>query len=164
MFFTDADRQVYLGLLRQYAARHVLAIKAYCLMSNHTHLVAVPATAESLCGALKPLHLRYAQHVNWTQKLCGRLWQGRFFSCALDDAHYRWAVRYVERNPVRAGLVARAEDYPWSSAAAHCGQRHDPLVAEAPDFADAVGDWTAWLRDPEDEATLQSLRLHTRTG
>ncbi len=65
----------------------------------------------SLAGALKPLHTRYAQHINRTRGVSGRLWQGRFFSCPLDEEHLWSAVRYVERNPVRAGLVERAEDY-----------------------------------------------------
>jgi REP element-mobilizing transposase RayT len=80
-----------------------MAVVAYCLMTNHVHLVVIPRTAQSLAGALKPVHLGYAQHVNWTRGLTGRLWQGRFFSCGLDDAHLLSAVRYVERNPVRAG-------------------------------------------------------------
>lgn len=164
VFFSDEDRQVYLTLLAQYAVLHRMEVKAYCLMSNHVHLVAVPATANALCGALKPVHLRYTQHVNWSQKVSGRLWQGRFFSCALDDAHFLRAVRYVERNPVRAGLVAHAEDYAWSSAAAHCGLRTDPLVSEAPEFASQIGDWKAWLREPDDEVMNEALRHNTRTG
>jgi putative transposase len=81
VFFTDADRARYLELLSKYATRSGLAIQAYCLMSNHVHLVAVPQGEASLSAALKPLHMRYAQHVNWTQRISGRLWQGRFFSC-----------------------------------------------------------------------------------
>jgi putative transposase len=93
VFFCDGDRRVYLELLQKYAQRHGLDIVAYCLMTNHVHLVVVPHTAQALAGTLKPLHLRYAQHVNWTQGLTGRLWQGRFFSCGLDDAHLFSAVR-----------------------------------------------------------------------
>jgi putative transposase len=164
VFFSDEDRLVYLKLLAQYATLHGLDVKAYCLMTNHVHLVAVPATANALSGALKPVHLRYTQHVNWTQNVSGRLWQGRFFSCALDDAHFLQAVRYVERNPVRAGLVAHAEDYPWSSAAAHCGLRVDALVSKAPGPARDIGDWKTWLREPDDETANEALRRNTRTG
>jgi putative transposase len=164
VFFSDQDRRVYLELLRRYAEQHSLVVKAYCLMTNHVHLVAVARTEHSLSGALKPVHLRYAQHVNWTQVLSGRLWQGRFFSCALDDAHYWTAVRYVERNPVRAGLVARAEDYAWSSAGAHCGLRQDAVIPDVLAMAQEIGDWAAWLRDEDDEVAVNALRRNTRTG
>jgi putative transposase len=176
VFFTDADRQRYLALLNTYADTHGLAIHAYCLMSNHLHLVATPRTQASLAGALRPVFLRYAQHVNWTQQLSGRLWQGRFFSCPLDERHFWEAVRYaclparrqegrqVERNPVRARVVRKAERYPWSSAAAHCGLRADPLLADAEQLSQRVGDWSAWLREGEDEAMVSSIRRSTRTG
>jgi len=164
VFWNDEDRRVYLGLLQQYAEAHGLAIQAYCLMTNHVHLVVVPSTEQALAGALKPVHLRYTQHVNRAQGLTGRLWQGRFFSCALDEPHFWAAVRYVEQNPVRAGLVERAQDYPWSSAAAHCGIRPDPLVPDAAARAATIGDWPAWLREDEDDTLANTLRCHTRTG
>jgi len=87
VFFTAADRQRYLELLGEYAEKHGLAVQAYCLMTNHVHLVVVPRAEASLAAALKPVHMRYAQHVNWTQHIGGRLWQGRFFSCPLDEEH-----------------------------------------------------------------------------
>ena len=164
VFFSDSDRRVYLDFLGKYAAQHRLDIIAYCLMTNHVHLVATPRTEKSLSNALKPVHLRYTQHVNWTHGLSGRLWQGRFFSCALDDAHLLSAVRHVERNPVRAGLVARAEDYPWSSAPARCGLRRDHLLVDVPELASQAGDWSAWLRAEDESATVSALRLHTCTG
>jgi len=165
VFFADLDRQKYVQLLLEHSASGGLTTLAYCLMTNHVHLVCVPRQAASLAGALGPVNLRYAQHVNRTQRLTGRLWQGRFFSCALDDPHLWAAIRYVERNPVRAGLVARAEDYPWSSAAAHCGLRRDPLLAPLPDgVGPPTGQWSDWLTDPDDPKALATLRLNTGTG
>lgn len=164
VFFTDADRQRFLSLLKFYADKHGLVIQAYCLMPNHIHLTAIPRTAESLASALKPLFLRYAQHVNWTQQYSGRLWQGRFFSCPLDEKHFWAAVRYVERNPVLAGIVRKPEQYPWSSAAAHCGLRNDPLLADQKELCEQVGDWAAWLSQTEDELIVDTLRKKTRTG
>ena len=105
VFFLAADRLRHMDLLRVYSNRHGLAVVAYCLMSNHVHLVVTPRDAQTLCRTLKPVHLRYAQHVNWTHRLCGRLWQGRFFSYPLDESHFWAAIPCVERNPVRAGLV-----------------------------------------------------------
>jgi putative transposase len=148
VFFTEADRLRYLELLAEYAAKDGLAVQAYCLMTNHVHLVVVPRAEASLAAALKPVHMRYTQHVNRTQRLRGRLWQGRFFSCPLDDEHLWAAVRYVECNPVRAGLLERAEHYPWSSAAAHCGLRADPVLSDPCELTERLGpqQWPHWLR------------------
>jgi len=162
-FRRKADWQRYLELLAQYAPMHGLAIQAYCLMADHVHLVAVPKTAASLAGALKPVNLRYSQELNRRLGVSGLLWQGRFSSCPLDDEHLWAAIRFVERNPVRAGLVQRARDYEWSSAAAHCGLREDPLLAELKPPA-WLTSWARWLRGREDEEMVRRLRLRTRTG
>ena len=165
VFFDDGDRRRFLDLLKRYADKGGLGIQAYCLMPNHLHLLAVPKAEDSLSAALKPLFLRYAQHVNWRQGQSGRLWQGRFYSCPLDELHQWGAIRYVERNPVRAGLVERAAEYAWSSAAAHCGLRSDPLLAPLPEgMAAAIGDWSAWLADAEDAAVVAAIRRNTATG
>jgi REP-associated tyrosine transposase len=132
------------------------------------HLVVVPQAQGALAGALKPVHMRYTQHVNWTQGLSGRLWQGRYFSCPLDEAHHWAAVRYVERNPVRAGLVERAEDYRWSSAAAHCGLRVDGVLSDPCELTSRKppDQWAQWLGEPwEAEAEITTrLRQCTHTG
>ena len=164
VFWTDDDRQKYLALLHEYAARHQLLVWAYCLMTNHVHFVAVPGRAESLAATFKPVDMRYSQYVNQTQRLTGHLWQGRPFSCPLDDEHLWVAVRYVERNPVRVGLVPRAEEYPWSSAAAHCGLRRDPLVSGALERRGVVENWAPWLAEPDEEQVLEKLRRQTRNG
>ena len=169
VFFGDADRQRYLALLGEYCGLRGLAIQAYCLMPNHVHLVAVPRTVAALGAALKPLHTRYTQHVNRSQGLSGRLWQGRFYSCPLDDAHLWTAVRYVERNPVRAGLAARAEDWPWSSAAGHCGRRTDELAGDPCGLHRDLPpeQWSAWLAaewGPAEQERVDRIRSHTHTG
>jgi putative transposase len=93
------------------------------------------------------------------------LWQGRFFACVLDEEHLWAAIRYVERNPVRARMVRKAEDYPWSSAATHCGLRNDPILSCLPKGCPAaIADWSAWLALGDDEKMLATLRLRTRTG
>ena len=164
VFFTDADHLRYLELLEFYSEKHGLDILAYCLMTNHLHLVVLPRRDDSLARVLKPVHLRYAQHVNWTQHQTGRLWQGRFFSCPLDEAHCLAAIRYVERNPVRARIVRKAENYRFSSAPGHVGLSHDRLLSRQPKIEAAVGDWSAWLRTDEDREAIARLRLNTRTG
>ena len=128
VFFKEADRRIYLEWLGRYAVRHEVQILAWCLMTNHVHLVVVPAEPDGLQSVFKPLHMRYAQHVNREKNWSGHLWQGRFFSSPLDEAYLWSCVRYVERNPVRAGMIERAEEYRWSSARGHCGLAEDGLV------------------------------------
>lgn len=167
VFFTDEDRLVYLDWLREYCLAFGLEVRAYCLMSNHVHLVVVPANDDALQRVLKPLHMRYAQRINRRHGWAGHLWQGRFFSSPLDDA-YQWAaVRYVERNPTRARMVRRAEDYRWSSAAAHCGLRTDPLLASASGWTRefvAARDWSAWLAEGDEEEELSMVRRNINKG
>lgn len=117
VFFTEEDRKVYLGWLAEYCERHRVDVLAYCLMTNHVHLVVVPAAEAGLQGVLKPLHMRYAQRLNRSRGWKGHVWQGRFFSSPLDEAYLWAAMRYVERNPgkgvnallYRVGILARAD-------------------------------------------------------
>jgi putative transposase len=118
---SDADRRVYLDLLRQSADRSEIELIGYCLMSNHVHLIAIPNKANVLGLALKDAHGRYASYWNAMRCSSGHVWQGRYYSCPLDESHLWEALRYTELNPVRASMVAKAEGWGWSSAAAHCG-------------------------------------------
>ncbi len=167
VFFNDADRKAYLEWLENYASRHGVEILAYCLMSNHIHLVAEPANAEGLQRMLKPLHMRYAQRINRARGWRGHLWQGRFFSSALDEEYLWAAVRYVERNPVRAKLVRCAEDYRWSSAAVHCGLRAAAVLTKKARWRrqfEGIGDWSGWLAEGEEAQALERLRCHAEKG
>jgi REP-associated tyrosine transposase len=164
VFLRKADYRRYLTLLTKYCELHALKLAAYCLMPNHVHLIVIPSTASALALALKPIHLRYAQELNRRLEEHGALWQPRFFSCPMDDDHFRAAVRYVERNPVRAKMVERAEDYPWSSAAGHCGLRADDLLVDVSDRIVLGSDWSTWLTEEDDEDSLDRLRKSTRTG
>ena len=127
--FSDArDRCIYLELLSEASRLFGLAVRSYVLMTNHIHLIAVPEHEDSLGKTMRDTHGPYASYFNRRYGFCGHLWQARFYSSPMDDGHFWEAVRYVENNPVRAGIVERAEDYPWSSAAAHCGLREDLLL------------------------------------
>ena len=164
VFVTDQDRQRYLLWLSEHSSRCGLSLWAYCLMSNHVHLIAVPATADALAHTVGAVHTRHAQAVNDERGVSGHLWHGRYYSCPLDAAHLWDAVRYVERNPVRAGLVTRAEKYPWSSAAGRVSGRGDALVRSGGALAAEVSNWRRFLSAEEDEETLTILRRHGRTG
>jgi len=166
VFFSDADRRVYLELVQHSAQQFQTRLLGYCLMSNHVHWIAMPGRPDSLSRAFGEAHGRYAHYANALRNRSGHFWQNRFFSCALDTTHLWAALRYVERNPLRAGLVTAAEQWPWSSAAARTG------VACKPDWLEVSAwsarftpeDWREYLRSSElTEAELR-LRINTYTG
>jgi len=163
-FFCEEDYRLYLALIEERCAAWGVAVWAWCLMPNHVHLVVVPQTAEALARAIGEAHRRYTRHVNFREGWRGYLWQGRFASFVLQGKHVLAAVRYVERNPVRAGLVTRAEKYPWSSALGHVSGRGDALVRPGGALAAEVSNWRRFLSAEEDEETLTILRRHGRTG
>ena len=165
IFRDDADRDLYLRLLLREAAAHGLTFLGWCLMSNHVHLIVVPHDEASLARGIGEAHRRYTWRVNRRDDVRGYLFQGRFHSCPMDEAHFLAALRYIERNPVRAGLVPNAWDWPWSSARFHVGlRRRDALVAERDpyDLMGATRDWRGLLRIEPEEAAFLSER--TRTG
>jgi putative transposase len=145
-FGADHDRRVYLDLLHANCRNHRLSLLGFCLMSNHVHLIVIPGRAESLPAALKHLHGRYAAYYNARQCSSGHLWQGRYYSCPLDDAHLWAALRYAELNPVRARMVDHPCDYPWSSARAHAGRGTDSeLETKQFDTRWTAAEWLAYL-------------------
>lgn len=162
-FFNEGDYQAYLELMAEWCQKEGVAIWAYCLMPNHTHLIAVPQTELSLRRAIGEAHRRYTRGINFREKWRGYLWQGRFASFVMDEPYLLAAARYVELNPVRAGLVACAEGWPWSSARAHLSGCDDQLVKVAPLLA-MVPDWRALLDSALSEEEIRDLREHGRTG
>jgi putative transposase len=132
-------------------------------MPNHVHLILVPKDADGLRAALGEAHRRYTRHVNFREGWRGYLWQGRFASFPMDEAHLLACVRYVELNPVRAGLVRRPALWRWSSAAAHLAGRDDGLVRVRP-LLDLAGDWRTFLAGGLDEDERAAIRAAERTG
>lgn len=162
----DSERLVYFELLRRHLKLYELTLLGYCLMSNHVHLIVMPLRTDSLALALKNTHGRYAAYWNAMHQSSGHVWQGRFYSCPLDDAHLWIALRYTERNPVRAGLVSAAQDWEWSSAPAHCGITDaDPcldMAAWSKRWSRAT--WRGYLHYDENETELIAIRKSTHTG
>ena len=165
VFFSDGDREEYLSLLAAAGERFGLTFWAWCLMSNHVHFVSVPREEESLARTFGEAHRRYTRLVNFRQKVRGHLFQERFHSCPVQrDGHLLAAARYVEMNPVKAGLVQRAEDWPWSSAGFNAGRRRsDPLAGPNP-LREMVGSWRRFLRTEEEEVAEERIERHLRTG
>jgi putative transposase len=168
-FFQDYDRTLYLALLGRFAQAHGCAVHAYVLMGNHVHLLATPAATGAVAGMMQSLGRDYVRHVNLTQGRCGTLWQGRYFSSPVDSDRYLLACyRYIELNPVRAGMVALPEDYRWSSCAGNALGEPDPLLTAHEVFTGLAGDpvtrrscYRGFLHEivPQDE--LAAIRLHS---
>jgi len=128
VFFSDEDYAAYRDLVTEACAAHGVHCLAWCLMPNHVHLILTPRDEDGLRAALADAHRRYSRRINFAHGWTGYLWQGRFASYPMDEAHLMTAIRYVELNPVKAQLVARAEDWPWSSAGAHVSGKPDGLT------------------------------------
>jgi putative transposase len=164
VFFTQDDRQEYIRLLGEQADRFGLTIQAYCLMENHVHLVATPATEGTLAQAVGRTNLKYAMYLNRMHGRSGHLWQDRFFSCPLDEGHFWRACVYVERNPVRAGLVPQPWQYAWSSAAAHVDGKDPTGLLDLAAWRSRVADGESWRQRVTlelDEQTILRLRAAT---
>ena len=162
VFFSDQDYQQYLDFLWEYATRYGLELWAYCLMPNHIHLIAVLHRELAMARTLGLGHMRYTQYLHHREQRSGHLWQGRFFAAPLDECYLSRAVRYVERNPVRAQLVTAPEEWPWSSAATHL--QGQPLPGASYPSSDALAHWREYLAldDPLDE--LELIRRRTLRG
>ena len=163
IFFEQSDYALYRDLLAEQYRKASVEVWAYCLMPNHVHLVLVPPTAGALARALGETHRRYTGFVNARARWTGHLFQGRFGSVAMDDTHFVVAARYVALNPVRAKLVARAQDWPWSSARAHIAGRDDGLVRVAP-LLGRIGRVGDWFEADDDGASFASLRAAETSG
>ena len=118
-FFSDEDYQAYINLMSEWCSLCNVEVWAYCLMPNHIHLIVVPESADGLRLAIGEAHRRYTRRINFREGWRGHLWQGRFTSYVMDEKYLLACVRYIEMNPVRAGLVAKPEEWPWSSVLAH---------------------------------------------
>ncbi|MBF0384572.1 MAG: transposase [Candidatus Omnitrophica bacterium] len=162
VFLSERDKQFYLDTLKTQAKINGLVIWAYCLMENHVHLVVVPRDENSLSKTMGETHKRYTRMINFREKWRGYLWEGRFKSFVMDDHYLRTVVRYVENNPVRAGMVEKAQDYPWSSAKAHAMNKTDDII-ERCFLSDEIIDWGKYLaKDYIDEVKI--IRQNINVG
>jgi putative transposase len=163
-FFEEGDYALYLDLLASACAQHGVEIWSYCLMPNHVHIIAVPRDEDGLARTFRHVHRHYTGYVNARMRVTGHLWQGRFSSVAMDEAHLYAAMRYVALNPVRARLVGRPEEWRWSSVRAHLAGVDDHVVSVAPAL-DRVGDFRHFLGEEFDEAfTYAAIRKAETLG
>ncbi len=163
-FFKDEDYQAYLELMSQWCDIHGVQIWAYCLMPNHVHLIAVPQSKDALNLAIGEAHRRYTRRVNFREGWRGHLWQGRFSSFIMQQSYLIACTRYIELNPVRAGLVQKPEKWPWSSAGPHLKGRDDILVKTMPLLEMVSSSWKRFLSTDAEDREMEMLRKHERTG
>jgi putative transposase len=162
----DRDRTIYLDLLRQAIELHSIELMGYCLMSNHVHLIAVPSENAGLGLAMKEAHGRFASYWNASNCSTGHVWQGRYYSCPLDERHLWQALRYTELNPVRASMVAKADDWVWSSASAHCGDVDANAWLSMDRWRGRWNSvtWRHFLAAGESCEAVEAIRRNTHTG
>jgi putative transposase len=173
LIFRDAEDHIhYLQCLREAAAEHGLAIHAYVLMPNHVHLLVTPAEDASLARVMQSLGRRYVRWFNDRYGRTGTLWEGRFRSAVIESERYLLACsRYIELNPVRAGLAPDPASFPWSSHAHHVGRRVDPIVSDHAVYwalgntpFDRQAQYRSIFDHPTDEAFMSRLRDGTNRG
>ena len=143
-FFAPEDQGFYLACLQHAARRHDCAIRAYVLMTNHVHLLVTPRRPEAISLVMRDVGRRYVQYINYTYRRSGTLWEGRFKSILVDAQRYFFTCcRYIELNPVRAGIVTRPEEYRWSSHCHYALGREDHLVTAHEEYQALGNDETA---------------------
>ena len=163
-FFCDEDYQSYLELMSEWCTKSRVETWAYCLMPNHIHLIVVPETKDGLNQAIGEAHRRYTRRINFREGWRGHLWQGRFSSFIMEESYLLACTRYVELNPVRAGLVKNPEDWHWSSAGPHMKGEDDILVKTKPLLEIVNNPWEDFLSYDALEPEIELLRKHERTG
>jgi putative transposase len=171
-FLHDTDYLVYLANLRDLSASTRCALHAYCLMTNHIHLLLTPPDAQACAVLMRNLGQRYVQYFNRRYKRSGTLWEGRFKSCLVDSASYVIATyRYVERNPVRAGMVASGSAYPWSSHNGNAGHASNRILTPHAEYL-ALGNsersrhaaYQGLFNSDDEPAFLGAIRKATNGG
>lgn len=164
VFLREPDYSTYLAILSEFTERFGVQVWAYCLMPNHVHIVAVPHEPENLTKAIAETHRRYTFWINRREGWTGYLWQGRYASFPMDDTHLLLAARYIEQNPVRAGLCDKPHQWRWSSARHHLGIETDPLISQGDLLKTFTDDWHGFLALSMNDEEKQLLRKHEGSG
>lgn len=167
IFSSDADRKKYLSFLKDESNHYGLIILAYCLMPNHVHFIGIPEREDSMGKVFKYAHMKYSQYYNKKMRTTGHLFQGRFFSCVMDERHTLACARYIERNPVRSKKVNKPYLWNWSSAKVHSGiDKYDELgVNKLFDYVEEnQKTWKSFIELQDDPHEIKQIREQTRKG
>ena len=172
IFFDTTDYRYYLDCLRHAIERYACHVHAYVLMTNHVHVLVTPRHEQSLAKTMHNIGLRYTRYVNQRYRRSGTLWEGRYKASLIESDRYLTAcMRYIEQNPVRAGMVSNPADYPWSSHPCNGQGESDPVVTPHPiyhslgrDPAARLNAYRGLFESLVDEDTLRRLRHSTNSG
>jgi len=165
VFANPIDYEKYLSFLSKYSEEREVAVLAYCLMPNHIHLLVRPSGEETLAKMMQGVTLCYSKYFNRENGRTGRLWECRYYSTVIDGDSYLWTVsKYIENNPVRAGIVKKPEDYPYSSAKAHILRKKDPILKEPLFDEGELDEYRRFIKLEEDKRILEDIRKQTRSG
>ena len=164
-FIELEDYRFYLALWREVSRRYDTAVNAYCPMTNHIHFLATPGQPDSLSNTMRVVGSRYAQHINRKYRRTGTLWEGRHKASLVKSERYLLnCYRYIELNPVRAGMVNGPEEYSWSSYRANAGNEpawlvpHDEYLRLGSDRTERSAAYRALFRYGIDEDDLHAIR------
>ena len=165
VFLDKEDFQKYISLLERYSFEKEASILAYCLMTNHVHLLVKPLKENTLYKMMQGITLCYTQYFNRKYFRTGRLWESRYHSCIIDGDKYLWTVsRYIEKNPVRARMVKNPEDYPYSSAKSHITGEANTLLKEPLFDEREMSEYKLLMKSKEREDELEEIRIKTCLG
>jgi putative transposase len=172
VLFDPADYQQFLGALAQTQQRYPFRLYGYCLMPNHFHLLLAPAEGQAVSRILQSLTVAHTWHYHRRHGSSGHVWQGRFKSPVVqDEEHALTVLRYMEANPLRAGMVTDLAGYPWSSYQVHGLGKSDPLVSELPGWevlgrepAARLAFWRQWVHEPLTDRELAAVRKSVTSG
>ena len=163
IFEEEEDREKYMEFFMMYLEKFEVKLYAWCLMSNHVHFIVEPSTEDGLANLFRFAHMRYSQYFNRKKGASGHLFQGRFHSSPLDADHLYEALRYVELNPLRAGIVSRVDGYKWSSMKTHLTGKGKYPLSSVNKYLE-IHDWKEYLKEKADEEILKTLRSRAKTN
>lgn len=171
-FFCKGDYQIYLAMMKEALEEHECVVHAYALMPNHVHLLASPRNTTAPAGLMKQIGQRYVQYINRRYNRVGTLWQGRYHSSLVDgDGYFLTCQRYIELNPVRAGIVVHPVDYEWSSYRVHAHGEdseivvpHDLYSGIGPDVNSRKERYRAMFMEPLPQLGLDQIRQATKSN
>jgi putative transposase len=166
IFTNDTDREIYLDLLIKESKQYDIKLLAYCFMTNHVHLIVVPNNEGAMGNVFKYVNMKYSQYYNKKIGTGGHLFQGRFFSCVMDELHTMICTRYIERNPVRANIIQKPCDWKWSSARIHCDMEQDKFGAN--DLFKYIElpkeEWRSFIEHIDNPLEIEEIQKQTRRG